>query len=157
MNTQIARLLALISLTAAMAGCAQVDVKDTFVAQEVPVLPPKASISLEYPNRYDFNKLIALSNDGRYLIDAADKARYIQVWDWKRKEVVQRLLLNEDAPELGVGYGHNGVLQFSGGGRILYFLQMGYWFRPAPLFLLSKNLGQQITLWRERGIWKVAK
>lgn len=69
------------------------------VQPSVPVLTPAAVISLDYPNRWDRNELIALSPEGRYLIDAPGAARYIRVWDWRTKEVVKQLLLNEVAPE----------------------------------------------------------
>lgn len=104
------KLVTLIFLSMQLAGCAQTDIKNSIVTEEVPALSPKATVSLEYPNRYDFNKLIALSNDGRYLLDAAVKARYIRVWDWKKKEVVQRLLSNEYAPEQDDGKDHERIL-----------------------------------------------
>lgn len=64
---------------------------------------PKGTVSLEYPNEWDINKLIALSNDGSRLIDAPLNARYIRVWDWENNKVAQRLLLNENAPEKNDG------------------------------------------------------
>lgn len=92
-------------------------------AQEaVPVLVPRAVISLEYPNPWEFNKLIALSPDGRYLVDAPGSARYIRVWDWEKKEVVKRLLLNEEAPEIGDFERRVlGVINTTGGGKELVF------------------------------------
>ncbi len=88
---------------------------DTGPASAVPVLTPKAVISLEYPNPWDFNKLIALTTDGRYLVDASDKTRHIRVWDWQEKTVAKRLLLNEGAPEFSDGKVHNIVLSTAGG------------------------------------------
>lgn len=87
------------------AACAQAADKE-----EVPELSPKGTVSLEYPNQWDSNSLIVLSNDGRYLIDASKSARYIRVWDWEKKEVVQRLLLNEDNPERNDNKEHKWVL-----------------------------------------------
>jgi WD40 repeat protein len=66
-------------------------------------IEPKGTVSLEYPNKWDINKLIALSNDGSRLLDASEAARNIRVWDWEKNEVVQRLLLNEKAPEINDG------------------------------------------------------
>lgn len=97
-------------------------------AQSVPVLTPNAVISLEYPNPWEHNQLIALTPDGRYLVDAPQSARHIRVWDWEKKEVVKRLLLNEEALEIGdferrvlgvikIGYGRE--LAFSPDGRYL--------------------------------------
>lgn len=97
----------------AMSACAQ-----TADIDEIPSLSPKAIISLEYPNQWDFNDLIALSNDGRYLIDASKSARYIRVWDWEKKEVVQRLLLNEDNPEHNDNKEHKWVLGVWGGAKL---------------------------------------
>ena len=96
----------------AMAACAQAADKEA-----VPELSPKGKVSLEYPNQWDFNSLIALSNDGRYLIDASKSARYIRVWDWEKKEVVQRLLLNEDNPEHNDNKEHKWVLGVWGGAK----------------------------------------
>lgn len=62
-------------------------------------IEPKGTVSLEYPNPWDINNQIALSNDGSRLIDATPGARYIRVWDWQNNKVVQQLLLNEEAPE----------------------------------------------------------
>jgi WD40 repeat protein len=62
------------------------------------LIKPAGSVSLEYPNEWDINTQIALSNDGSRLVDASLNARYIRVWDWKNKNVIQRLLLNEKAP-----------------------------------------------------------
>lgn len=81
----------------------------------MPPLLPKAIISVEYPNQWDSNSLIALSHDGRYLIDASKSARNIRVWDWEKKEVVQRLLLNEDNPERNDNKPHKWVLDLGGG------------------------------------------
>lgn len=96
-----------------MAACAQAADKEA-----VPELSPKGKVSLEYPNQWDFNDLIGLSNDGRYLIDASKSARYIRVWDWEKKEVVQRLLLNEDNPEHNDNKEHKWVLGVWGGAKL---------------------------------------
>ncbi len=61
------------------------------------MLVPKAIISLDYPNRWDINSQIALTNDGSRLIDASRGARNIRVWDWQNNRVVQRLQLNDKA------------------------------------------------------------
>ncbi|MHB0926780.1 MAG: WD40 repeat domain-containing protein [Gallionellaceae bacterium] len=97
----------------AMAACAQAADKEA-----VPEFSPKGKVSLEYPNQWDFNDLIALSNDGRYLIDASKSARYIRVWDWEKKEVVRRLLLNEDNPEHNDNKEHKWVLGVWGGAKL---------------------------------------
>lgn len=87
-----------------------------FDKENAPRILPKGTVSLEYPNEWDINKQIALSNDGSRLIDAAERGRYIRVWDWEKKEVVQRLLLNEQAPEMNDGKQSRGmVLQSSRG------------------------------------------
>lgn len=88
---------------------------DTGPAAPVPVLKPTAVLSLDYPNPWDFNKLIALTSDGRYLVDASDKTRHIRVWDWQEKTVAKRLLLNEAAPEFSDGKVHKSVLSVAGG------------------------------------------
>ncbi|MDD2685898.1 MAG: hypothetical protein PHY62_07060 [Gallionella sp.] len=94
----------------ATVACAQF-----FDRNEDPIrIAPKGTISLEYPNEWDTNTQIALSNDGSRLIDATERARHIRVWDWKNKKIVQRLLLNEKAPEENDGKDHVGmVLQSS--------------------------------------------
>src|SRR3989338_4718881 len=101
----ISKLAPLILLAMVTTAWAQADNKE-----EVPELSPKGIVSLEYPNQWDSNSLIALSNDGRYLLDASKSARYIRVWDWEKKEVVQRLLLNEDNPEHNDNKEHKWVL-----------------------------------------------
>lgn len=106
-------------LTLALAACAQAAVKDATNIEEVPALSPKGVISLNYPNQWDINNLIALTQDGSRLIDASETARNIRVWDWDKKEVVQRLLLNEGTPERSDGKQHNGVLKHAGGGQDL--------------------------------------
>lgn len=88
---------------------------DSGPASPAPVLTPKAVISLKYPNPWDFNRLIALTPDGRYLIDAPGAARHIRVWDWREKSVAKRLLLNEEAPDFNDGKSRSYVLAFSGG------------------------------------------
>ena len=87
--------------------------------REAPRLEPKGTTSLEYPNEWDINKLIALSNDGSRLIDATEDARYIRVWDWENKKVVQRLLLNEKAPEENDGKPHHEMVLQSALGQEL--------------------------------------
>lgn len=69
---------------------------------DLPKLSPEIQISFNYPssNPWVLNSLVAFTPDGRYLIDAASRGRYIQVWDWKKNKVVKRLLLNENAPEI---------------------------------------------------------
>lgn len=58
--------------------------------------------------------MVALSNDGSRLIDATENARYIRVWDWQNMKIVQRLLLNEKAPEENDGKPHREItLKFS--------------------------------------------
>lgn len=113
-NAKLAPLITLILLAMVTTACAQAADKE-----EVPELSPKGIISLEYPNQWDLNDLIALSNDGRYLIDASKSARYIRVWDWNKKEVVQRLLLNEDNPEHNDNKQHEWVLEYAHGGQNL--------------------------------------
>lgn len=103
-------------LFAATPALAQDDVQPT-----VPVLTPAAVISLDYPNRWDRNELIAFSPDGRYLIDAPGAARYIRVWDWRTKEVVKQLLLNEAAPEFNDDKSRSPVLNTVSRGRKLEF------------------------------------
>ena len=104
------RLIAACFSVMVSATCAQAADKG-----DAPELIPREEISLEYPNPWDINDLIALSNDGRYLIDASKSARYIRVWDWKKKEVVQRLLLNEDNPEANDNKRHKEVLNIGRG------------------------------------------
>lgn len=106
-------ILPLILLAMVTTACAQAADKE-----EVPELSPKGIVSLEYPNQWDFNDLIALSNDGRYLIDASKSARYIRVWDWEKKEVAQRLLLNEDNPERNDNKEHKWMLGVGGGAKL---------------------------------------
>ncbi|MBI3222237.1 MAG: WD40 repeat domain-containing protein [Nitrosomonadales bacterium] len=106
-------------LLLSMTAGAQADDMRATLSDEVPTLTPKGHISLGYPNPWDFNKLIALSNDGRYLIDASETARNIRVWDWEKKEVAQRLLLNEGTPDMSDGKPHRGGLQFMHGGQNL--------------------------------------
>ncbi|MEW5943060.1 MAG: hypothetical protein AB1710_04290 [Pseudomonadota bacterium] len=84
-------------------------------ASAAPVLTPKAVISLEYPNPWDFNNLIALSPDGCYLVDASAKTRYIRVWDWREKTVAKQLLLNEEAPKSSDNKPHKSVLSTASG------------------------------------------
>lgn len=103
----LAALLALLASWPALA--------DNGPASTAPVLTPKAVVSLEYPNPWDFNKLIAFSPDGRYLVDAADATRHIRVWDWREKTVAKRLLLNEEAPEFNDNKTHKSVLSTAGG------------------------------------------
>lgn len=110
MKKHIAKLTALIFLSLPMAGCAQADAKKAAQSEVVPALTPKATISLEYPNPWDINNQIALSNDGSRLIDATHGARYIRVWDWQNNKVVQQLLLNEKAPEGNDNKSHDFVL-----------------------------------------------
>lgn len=98
---------------------AGIGVADNGPAAPAPALTPKAVISLEYPNPWDFNKLIALTPDGRHLVDASDKTRHIRVWDWQEKTVAKRLLLNEEAPEFSDGKVHKSVLRFAGGHELM--------------------------------------
>jgi len=106
---------------------ALVDQTAVLAQQEgVPLLSPKAVISLEYPNYWQLNQLIALSQDGRYLIDASAVARNIRVWDWKKEEVVQRLLLNEEVPEQNDNKSRVvGSLEHLGGGQNMVFTPDG--------------------------------
>jgi len=81
-------------------------------------IEPKATISLQYPNQWDINNQIALSNDGSRLIDASTGARYIRVWDWQNKKIVQKLLLNEKVPEGNDGKPHDMMIQPLPGGEL---------------------------------------
>ena len=69
-----------------LAACTQAANKSITNTGGVPALIPKATLSLEYPNPWDINSQIALSNDGSRLIDASSGARYIRVWDWQNNK-----------------------------------------------------------------------
>lgn len=104
-------LMALLALQAASMPV----VAESGPASAAPVLTPKAVVSLEYPNPWDFNNLIALTPDGRHLVDAAEAARHIRVWDWRENAVAKRLLLNEEAPEFSDNKPHKSVLSTTSG------------------------------------------
>lgn len=103
-----------------MAACTQPGNSSFSDTAGVPVLKPKGTLSLEYPNPWDINSEIALSNDGSRLIDATPGARYIRVWDWQNEKVVQQLLLNERVPEGVDKRPHDSVLGFSPGGHLTF-------------------------------------
>lgn len=115
MRNQLATYLILLLLSLPMAACTQPGGMSFSNTEGAPALKPKATISLEYPNPWDINNQIALSNDGSRLIDASSGARYIRVWDWQNEKVVQQLLLNEKAPEGVDKRPHNSVLDTSPG------------------------------------------
>lgn len=96
------RLLLALSLFVLVGQTAAVVAGQEEVPANLPELTPAAVISFDYPkaNPWILNSLAVLTPDGRYLIDAAGRARYLQVWDWKKNKVVKRLLLNENAPEI---------------------------------------------------------
>lgn len=106
-----ARRIAGISLCLAAAACAQFPGG----AEGPPRIAPAGTVSLAYPNEWDINQRIALSNDGSRLIDASRGARHIRVWDWKNRKVVQRLSLNDEAQEGNDGKDHRWVLGTSPG------------------------------------------
>ena len=118
-STLLRRIGVLWLLAIATAACTQSAFQDDAVKDGVPPLTLKAKISLKYPNPWDTNSLTALSNDGRYLIDASKSARNIRVWDWEKDEVVQRLLLNEGTPERDNKQHDVWGLNTSGGGANL--------------------------------------
>lgn len=75
------------------AACTQTAVKGTPATDTVPALSPKGAVSLKYPNPWDTNQLIALSNDGGRLIDASRGARNIRVWDWENNVAANDAML----------------------------------------------------------------
>lgn len=142
------RLVALLSLLAVpMPALAQ-----TGPASLVPLLKPTAVLSLEYPNPWDFNKLIALTSDGRYLVDASDKTRHIRVWDWQERTVAKRLLLNEAAPEFNDGKVHKSVLSVAGGHELTLSPDGRYMAACANKWTMIWDLGSSQRLARVGGL-----
>jgi len=107
-----------------LSACAHPFGKNDFDQDGIPILKPTAKLAIDYPNIWQYPDFIALTPDGRHLIDASMKARNIRVWDWQQKKLDKQLLLNEKMPE-----SHWGIK------------------RDSPEYALSRHdLGEEVVL-----------